>query len=190
MEGISDSLEFWVGIAHWLTGVGTAVLAIALVRTFRHLEASTRLSKIETEHRLRPWVGPVNAIQALRPNGEKNQYDCIIKNFGVLPAQYVKAYCKIDTKIMDRDVFKSNPGTPFNLGPLLPSMEKHYWISIDSFLIKKAKEGSEKIFTALSFEYPVTGGTSCYGMISEYNPQTDGFLHKDMWVETINETSK
>jgi hypothetical protein len=190
MEEVSGTLEFWVGVAHWLTGVGTAVLAIALVRTFRHLEATTKLSKIETEHRLRPWVGPVNAIQALPSTGEKNQYDCIIKNFGILPAQYVEAYCKIDTKIMDRDVFKSNPGGSFNLGPLLPNMEKHYWIFIDSSLIKKAKEGSEKIFLALYFEYPVTGEKSCYGMISEYNPQTDGFIHKDMWVDTINETSK
>lgn len=190
MEEISGSLEFWVGIAHWLTGVGTMVLAIALIRTFRHLEASTKLSKIETEHRLRPWVGPVNSIQSLHPNGEKNQYDCTIKNFGVLPAQYVKAYCKIDTKIMDRDNFKSNPGNPFNLGPLLPNMEKHYWIFIDSILIKKAKEGSEKIFAALSFEYPVTGGKSEYGMISEYNPQTDSFVHKDMWVDSQTNTSK
>lgn len=190
MEEISGTLEFWVGIAHWFTGIGTVVLAIALVRTFRHLEASTRLSKIETEHRLRPWVGPVNAIQSLPHNGEKNQYDCIIKNYGILPAQYVKAYSKIDTKIMDRNVFKSNPGNSFNLGPLLPSMEKHYWIFIDSSLIKKAKEGSEKIFSALYFEYPVTGGKSCYGMISEYNPQTDEFIHKDMWIDTQNEKLK
>ena len=187
MEEIWGNIEFWVAIAHWITGLATAILAIALVRTFRHLEATTKMSKIETEYRLRPWIGPVNSIKALPPNGETNQYDCTIKNYGELPAQYVKAYCKIDTKIMDRDVFKLTPGNPFNLGPLLPSMEKHYWVFIDSGLIKKAKEGSEKIFSALYFEYPVAGGKSGYGMISEYVPQTDGFIHKDMWIESPND---
>ena len=145
------------------------------------------MSKIETEYRLRPWIGPVNSIKSLPPNGETNQYDCTIKNYGELPAKNVKAYCKIDTKIMDREVFKSNPGKTFNLGPLLPNMEKHYWVFIDSSLIKKAKEGSEKIFSALYFEYPVTGGQSGYGMISEYDPKNDGFIHKDMWVESPND---
>ena len=184
---MGGSLELWVTIAHWITGIGTAVLAVAIFKTFRHLEASTRVSKLETEYRLRPWVGPVNSITALPPNGDSNQYDCTIKNYGELPAQYVKAYCKIDTKIMGRNVFKSNPGTTFNLGPLLPNMEKHYWVFIDSSLIKKAKEGSEKIFSALYFEYPVSGGKSGYGMISEYNAQNDGFTHKDMWVESPND---
>ena len=180
-------LEILVAIAHWLTGAGTIILAVAIFMTFRHLEASTKMSKIETEYRLRPWIGPVNSIKSLPPKGETNQYDCTIKNYGELPAQNVKAYCKIDTKIMDRDIFKSNPGKTFNLGPLLPNMEKHYWVFIDSSLIKKAKDGSEKIFSALYFEYPVTGGKSGYGMISEYDPKNDGFIHKDMWVESPND---
>jgi len=128
-----------------------------------------------------------NSIKALPPNGGSNQYDCTIKNYCEIPAQYVKAYSKIDIKLMDRDIFKSNPGETFNLGPLLPNMEKHYWISIDSELIKKAKEGTEKIFSALYFEYPVSGGKSGYGMISQYDPQNDGFIHKDMWVESPND---
>jgi len=181
------SLELWIGIAHWLTGIGTIVLAIALVRTFRHLEASTKMSKIETEYRLRPWIGPINSIKAIPSNGDTNQYDCTIKNYGELPAKNVTAYCKIDTKLMDKDVFKSNPGKTFNLGPLLPNMEKHYWVFIDSSLIKKAKEGTEKIFSALYFEYPTTGGKSGYGMISEYDPNNNGFIHKDMWVESPND---
>jgi len=32
-------LEMWVGVAHWLTGIGTVVLAIALIRTFHHMRA-------------------------------------------------------------------------------------------------------------------------------------------------------
>jgi len=177
-----------------LEAVGVLVAAganIALVfllyRTVKQLEATVHLSKIQIDYRFRPWIGPLNSIKALPPKGDTNQYDCTIKNYGEIPAQYVKAYCKIDTKIMDRDVFKSNPGKTFNLGPLLPNMEKHYWVFIDSSLIKKAKEGSEKIFSALYFEYPLSDGKSGYGMISEYDPQNDGFIHKDMWVDSTND---
>ena len=169
------------------TAVATIALVILLYRTVKQLEATVKLSKIQTDYRFRPWVGPINSIKALPPNETQHQYDCTIKNYGEIPAQYVKAYCRIDTKLMDRDVFKSNPGKTFNLGPLLPNMEKHYWVFIESDLIQKAKEGSEKIYSALYFEYPVTGGKSGYGMISEYDPKTNGFLHKDMWVQSPND---
>lgn len=172
------------------TAGATTALVFLLYRTVKQLEATVNLSKIQTDYRFRPWIGPQNAIKALLPNNGKHQYDCTIKNYGEIPAQYVKAYCKIDTKLMDRDIFKSDSGQTFNLGPLLPNMEKHYWVFIDSGLIKKAREGSEKIFSALYFEYPVSGGKSGYGMISEYNPQTDGFVHKDMWVDSPNELPK
>src|SRR3989337_1373595 len=171
-----------------LVGAGANIaLVFLLYRTVKQLEATVHLSKIQIDYRFRPWIGPLNSIKALPPKGDTNQYDCTIKNYGEIHAQYVKAYCKIDTKIMDRDVFKSNPGKTFNLGPLLPNMEKHYWVFIDSSLIKKAKEGSEKIFSALYFEYPLSDGKSGYGMISEYDPQNDGFIHKDMWVDSPND---
>ena len=67
---------------------------------------------------------------------------------------------------------------------MLPNMEKHYWFFIDKQILSKVQEGDGKIFIAVYFEYPVSGGKSGYGMISEYNPQTNGFIHKDMWVET------
>ncbi len=169
------------------TAAATIALVLLLYRTVKQLEATVTLSRVQTEYRFRPWIGPLNAIKALPPKGNTSQYDCTIKNYGEIPAQYVKAYCKIDTKLMDRDIFKSNPGEAFNLGPLLPNMDKHYWFSIDSELIKKAKEGGGKIFSALYFEYPVAGGKSGYGMISEYDTQNDGFTHKDMWVESPNE---
>lgn len=169
------------------TAGATTALVFLLYRTVKQLEATVHLSKIQTDYRFRPWIGPSNSIKALPPNNGKNQYDCTIKNYGEIPAQSVKAYCKIDTKLMDRNVFKADPGKTFNLGPLLPNMEKHYWIFIDSELIKKAKEFSETIYSALYFEYPVAGGKSGYGMISEYTPQNDGFVHKDMWVESPND---
>jgi hypothetical protein len=172
------------------TAATSIALVVLLYKTVRQLESTVALSRIQTEYRFRPWIGPLNSIQALLRDDDKHQYDCTIKNYGEIPAQYVKAYCKIDTKIMSKDIFKSEPGQPFNLGPLLPNMEKHYWMFIDSDLIQKAKEGKEKIFSALYFEYPLSNGKSGYGMISEYNPKTDGFMHKDMWVDSPNDTSK
>jgi len=169
------------------TAAATIALVLLLYKTVKQLEATVSLSRVQTDYRFRPWIGPLNSIQALPPNETQNQYDCTIKNYGEIPAQYVKAYCKIDTKLMKRDVFKTNPGQTFNLGPLLPNMEKHYWIFIDKELIKKAKEGTEKVYSALYFEYPVSGGKSGYGMISEYNPTNDGFIHKEMWVESPND---
>jgi len=96
--------------------LGTAAVTIALVlllyRTVKQLEATVTLSRVQTEYRFRPWVGPLNSIKAL-PHG--------------------------------------------------------------------------KIFPALYFEYPVAGGKSGYGMISEYDPKNDSFTHKDMWVQSPND---
>jgi hypothetical protein len=39
------SLELLIGIAHWFTAVGTVALVIALVRTFKHLEALAKIRK-------------------------------------------------------------------------------------------------------------------------------------------------
>ena len=169
------------------TAAATIALVLLLYRTVKQLEATVSLSKVQTDYRFRPWIGPLNSIKALPPNRHQNQYDCTIKNYGEIPAQSVKAYCKIDTKLMNKDVFKKDAGKTFDLGPLLPNMEKHYWIFIDSELVKKAKEGSEKVYSALYFEHPVSGGKSGYGMISEYDPKNDGFIHKEMWVQSPND---
>jgi len=170
-----------------LNTFGTIFLIVLFWKTIKYLEESSKNARIQTNYRFRPWIGPTNSIKPMSTADNRHQFAIEIKNYGEIPAQYVKAYCKIDTKIMDRDVFKSNPGKTFNLGPLLPNMEKHYWVFIDSSLIKKAKDGSEKIFSALYFEYPVPGGQSGYGMISEYDPKNDGFIHKDMWVDSPND---
>jgi len=86
--------------------------------------------------------------------------------------------------MMSKEILKTDTIESFNLGPMLPNMEKHYWFFIDCDLVDKAKEGKEKIFIILYFEYPVSGGKSGYGMISEYNSDIDGFAHKEMWVES------
>lgn len=177
------SLEFWIGIAHWLTGIGTIVLAIALVRTFRHLEASTKMSKIETEYRLRPWIGPTSGIQRKDDsiNGDL-QFSITIKNFGDLPASYVKAKSVVSTTPLTKESLKQ-PMTEFNLGPLLPHMEKNYWFFIAPDLWERISNGNDPLYVALYFEYLSLTGSNGYGSISEYNKNNQTFIHKEMWID-------
>jgi len=87
-------------------------------------------------------------------------------------------------EMMTRDTLKnSNGADSFNLGPLLPNMEKRYWFFIDSDLLQKAKDGSAQIFISLYFSYEHLGGKSGYGMVSQFEPKINGFVHKDMWVD-------
>ena len=72
----------------------------------------------------------------------------------------------------------------FNIGPMLPNMEKRYWLFVDSDLVKKALASKKIIHTAMYFQYENLGKVNGYGMISELNPETKGFVHKEMWVDT------
>jgi len=183
VEVIWESIEFWVGIAHWLTGVGTIVLAVALFRTFRHLEAATKMSKIETEYRLRPWIGPSSGIKRMDNsiNGDI-QFSITIKNFGDLPASGVKAKSVVDTKPLTKDSLKQSL-SEFNLGPLLPHMEKSYWFFVSPEMWGKISKGGSQLFVAVYFEYPSLTGSNGYGMVSEYNRNNQTFVHKEMWIE-------
>lgn len=182
-EEIFNSLEFWIGVAHWLTGIGTVVLAIAIFTTFKHLEASTKMSKIETEYRLRPWIGPSSSIQRMDNsiNGDI-QFSISIKNFGDLPASGVKAKSIIDTKPLTRESLKQQL-SEFNLGPLLPHMEKSYWFFVAPSVWEKISGGNESLHVAIYFEYPSITGLNGYGMTSEYCNNNQTFVHKDMWID-------
>ena len=180
MQAEMPSLEFWIGVAHWLTGIGTVALAIALYKTFRHLEITTKMSKIETEYRLRPWIGPSSGIQRMDDSINGNiQFSITIKNFGDLPGSAVKAKSIVDTKPLTRDSLKKS--TEFNLGPLLPNMEKSYWFFVTPSMWQNISKNKETLHVAIYFEYSSLSGLNGYGMISEYVNQS--FVHKDMWVD-------
>ena len=168
------------------TAVATIVLVYLLWRTIKQVEASVKLSKVQTEFRFRPWIGPVNSIRLIEETEGKTKFDVTLKNYGELPATYLNASFKIDDVKMNKEEFESAKGEQFNLGPMLPNMEKHYWFFIDSKLIQEAKEEKTKIFIALFFEYPTPEGKSGYGMISEFFPKMDNFVHRDMWVSGKN----
>jgi len=178
-----EPLEVLAVLGSLATAIATIVLVVVLWRTIKQMEATVKLSKIQTEFRFRPWIGPVNSIKHIGESDGKEQFDITIKNYGELPATFVKASFKMNTETIKKQDLKFEEKETFSLGPMLPTMEKHYWFFIDSQTIQKAKKDELKIFIALFFEYPITNGNSGYGMISQYNPQTEGFVHNDMWVK-------
>ena len=180
MEG---SLEIWITLAHWTTGVATVVLAIALIRTFHHMQAVTKMTTLETEDRLRPWIAPTGPIKKMEKSiSDDCQFDITIKNYGEIAANAVTAKFVKSTEPLTRESLQSNNVNSYDLGPVMPTMEKHFWFFIDSETWKKVKIGTEKLFTILYFEYSHAGKKSGYGMISEYNSSTGNFVHRDMWI--------
>ncbi len=180
---MGGSFEKWITIAHWVTGVSTVVLAIAIFMTFRHLEASTKMSKIQTEYRLRPWIGPIGGIKRMDNsiNGDL-QFSITIKNFGDLPANYVKAKSIVSSTPLTKESLKQSM-SEFNLGPVLPHMEKSYLFFIKPDMWKKVTDENDPLYVALYFEYPSLTGSNGYGSISEYNKTNQTFIHKDMWID-------
>ena len=171
-----------------LSAIGTAVGTIALVflfwKTIKQLEETVKLSRIQSIHRFRPWIGPLNSIEFMSTNQGRQQFSITLKNYGEIPASNVVAMSMMKTEMMTRDALKNSKGADsFNLGPLLPNMEKRYWFFIDSDLVQKAKDGSAQIFISLYFSYEHPGGKSGYGMVSQFDPKMNGFIHKDMWVD-------
>ncbi len=181
---MGGSLELWVTMAHWTTGLATIVLAIFLIRTFKHMEAATRVATIEAEYRLRPWIGPTGPIKKMEKSiNDDCQFNITIKNYGELPANAVTAKFVKSTEPLTRESLQSNNVNSYDLGPVMPTMEKHYWFFIDSETWKKADSGLEPLYTGLYFEYAHSGKTSGYGMLSEYSSTAKNFVHKDMWID-------
>jgi len=181
---MGGSLEMWVTLAHWTTGIATVVLAVALIRTFKHMEAVTKMTTIETEYRLRPWIGPTGSIKKMEKSiNDDCQFDIAIKNYGEIAASSVTAKFVKSTEPLTRESFQTNNVDSYDLGPVMPTMEKHYWFFIDSETWKKADSGLTPLYTALYFEYIHGGKKSGYGMISEYSSSTGNFVHRDMWID-------
>ena len=170
-----------------LAGIlGTAIATIALCfliwRTVIQLQATVDVSKIQTNYRFRPWVGP-EGLKANGAKGDKQKFDLTVRNYGEVPATNVIVTFALDTKLLGRQDIRSKKLHDFDLGPLLPGMEKHYWFYIDSDLIDKARNGQETIFIGIYLDYPLADKRSGYGMISEFVPETSNFVHREMWID-------
>ncbi|MGH9876574.1 MAG: hypothetical protein ACRD5H_02970 [Nitrososphaerales archaeon] len=175
-----ELIENWVSIG---AGVATVLVVYLLWKTVKQMEETAKLSKVQVAHRFRPWVGPSSGVEFMRAAEGKEQFVITIKNYGELPASNVSAMCAKTDKMPNRDILRSEGVDKFNLGPLLPNMEKRYWFFIDSDAVRNTKNGDGQIFVAIYFGYEYPGGRSGYGMISHFDAKTNTFAHKDMWVD-------
>jgi hypothetical protein len=78
---------------------------------------------------------------------------------------------------------KSNGNKQFEIGPLLPGMEKRYRIFIKNERSRKTIEESSNLFIFIYFSYVYSGGKSGYGMISQLDNTTNNFVHREMWID-------
>ena len=101
------------------------------------------MSKLQTEVRYRPWIGPSGGVLRMAGENYTNQYQYAIalKNYGEVPSHEVTALSLVSSSMPTREFFKNESVIKFNLGPLLPNMEKKYWIFIDAVMIKRLLMG-------------------------------------------------
>ena len=182
LEGVETTL--WIQIASLVV---ESSIVILLAKTVRDNAEVAKVSRLQSEQRFRPWVGPTTGIEFLSMVDGKYQYAITIKNFGEIAANSVIAASNVGNEQPTKQKVVPSEGkgmSQFALGPLLPNMEKRYWIFIDSELMDQAKTSDAKpLFTFVHFSYEFHGGTSGYGMISKFNPKINGFTHVEMWVE-------
>ena len=164
-----------------------AGVVILLWKTVKDFAELAKVSKLQTEVRFRPWVGPSGGFELLREDEGKKQYSIAMKNFGEVPASNVIVSCTISDTKPDKSTSmessKENVNNQFHIGPLLPGMEKRYWVFIDDESYRKTIEGSSNIFIFIYFSYVYAGGKSGYGMISQLDSKTNNFVHRDMWID-------
>jgi uncharacterized repeat protein (TIGR01451 family) len=162
-----------------------AAVVVLLLKTVKDFAELAKVSKLQTEVRFRPWVGPSGGFELLRDEEDKKQYSIAMKNFGEVPATNVVVSCIVSDTKPDKSnsVAQGNENNQFHLGPLLPGMEKRYWVFLDNERYKKTMEGTSNVFIFLYFSYVFPGGRSGYGMISQLDSKTSNFIHREMWID-------
>ncbi|HJR48318.1 MAG TPA: hypothetical protein VJ799_09220 [Nitrososphaeraceae archaeon] len=164
--------------------VGIVILLWKTVKDFAEL---AKVSKLQTQVRFRPWVGPSGGFEFLREDNDKKQYSIAMKNFGEVPASDVIVSSSISDTKPDKssglEGSKQDGANEFRIGPLLPGMEKRYWVFIENERYKKTIEGTSKLFVYIYFSYFFSGNKSGYGMISELDRKTNNFVHREMWID-------
>jgi len=84
-----NTLALIATMGHLMTGVGTVVLVILIIKTLKHMEVATRFTEVQTNYKFRPWVGPSNIIKEIESDDKNNRFEIMLKNFGDLPAPSV-----------------------------------------------------------------------------------------------------
>jgi hypothetical protein len=181
---VETEYQFWIEVASVIV---ETIIVVLLIKTVKDYAEVAKASRLQIKQRFRPWIGPTTGIEFLRESDGKNQFAVVIKNFGEIPATNVTASSTYRNELPDRSFANADSKNDakldsFVLGPLLPNMEKKYWIFIDSDTMRKAKDGTVQLYTFVNFIYEFEGGISSYGMISQFDPKANVFIHKDMWV--------
>lgn len=171
-----------------LGSIGTAAATIALVfmlyKAIKQMESTVKMTQIQTEYQLRPWIGPSARFQKIEPSiNDMVQFEVVVKNFGELPASGVTAKFFSSPSMIERSSVVSSPESEFSLGPMLPNMEKRYWFFIPKEKWEQVLSEKEELFTAVYFEYPANSKQNGYGIISQYVVSSQNFIHKDMWID-------
>jgi len=191
MAAESEILAMIATSGHLMTGIGTVILVILIIKTLKHMETTTKFTEIQTNYKFRPWIGPSNTIKEIEGNEKHSFFEISLKNFGDLPAQSVIAISLVNESQIARDQLTADKPIDkdihvFDLGPMLPNMEKRYRLDISNDLIKKSLESKKIIQAGMYFKYENVGKKNGYGMISEFNPATRKFSHTSMWVDIPN----
>jgi hypothetical protein len=164
-----------------------AGIVLLLWKTVKDFAELAKVSKLQTEVRFRPWVGPSGGFEFLREDNDTKQYSIAMKNFGEVPASNVIVTSTISDTKPDKSALlessKYNGANEFQIGQLLPGMEKRYWVFIENERYRKTIEGTSNIFIFIYFSYVYSGGKSGYGMISQLDSKTNNFVHREMWIE-------
>jgi hypothetical protein len=162
-------------------------VVVLLWKTVKDFAELAKVSKLQTEVRFRPWVGPSGGFEYLRDDNDKKQYAIAMKNFGEVPASNVIVTSTISEikpeKISVLNGSKQDGVSEFHIGPLLPGMEKRYWVFIENERYRKAVEGASNLFVFIYFSYFYSSGKSGYGMISQFDGKTNNFIHREMWID-------
>ena len=177
-----ETIEKYIAV---VAGVAEIAIVFLLWKTVKDFAELAKVSKLQTEVRFRPWIGPSGNIQHVRDDTEnkKKQYAISIKNFGEVPSTAVTATSIYSESLPNRESLNLPHAEKFNLGPLLPNMEKRYWIFLDTALMENAQQGTSSLFVVICFSYEFPGGRSAYGMVSQYDRKSGSFIHRDMWLE-------
>ena len=162
-------------------------VVVLLWKTVKDFAELAKVSKLQTEVRFRPWVGPSGGFEFLRDDNDKKQYSIAMKNFGEVPASNVIVTSRISDTKPDKssalEGSKQDGASEFHIGPLLPGMEKRYWVFIENERYSKTIEGTSNLFIFIYFTYLYSGGKSGYGMISQLDNKTNNFVHREMWID-------
>lgn len=162
-------------------------VVVLLYKTVKDFAELAKVSKLQTQVRFRPWVGPSGGFEFLRDDNDKKQYSIAMRNFGEVPASNVIVTSSISDTKPDKssvlDSSKQDGASEFHIGPLLPGMEKRYWVFVENERYRRTMEGTSNLFVFIYFTYLYSGGKSGYGMISELDNKTNNFVHREMWID-------